>query len=165
MNHESIGLLFDYNYWANGLILDAAGRLTAEQYTAPVPGLSMGSLRGTLVHTLAAEHVWRLRLMDDQSPTSILSEDDLPAFDSLRRFWVEEEAVMRAGLPRLTGEVLARRLAYRTTAGTPMEETTWHLLAHLINHGTQHRAEAAVALTAFGRSPGDVDLIVYLRRG
>jgi uncharacterized damage-inducible protein DinB len=32
---------------------------------------------------------------------------------------------------------------------------------HLLNHGTQHRSEAAVLLTAADRSPGDLDLIDY----
>jgi uncharacterized damage-inducible protein DinB len=32
---------------------------------------------------------------------------------------------------------------------------------HLLNHDTQHRSEAAVLLTAAGRSPGDLDLVDY----
>ena len=36
-------------------------------------------------------------------------------------------------------------------------------LAHLANHGTQHRSEAAMLLTSYGYSPDDLDLIVFLR--
>ena len=163
MNLEAINLLFDYNYWANRRILSATEGLSADQYLTAVPGLSMGSLRGTLVHALAAEHIWRLRCMEGQSPTSLLREDDLPTFGQLRQVWAEEETAMRAGLARLTDGALTGRLSYLTTNGKPMAETLWQLLAHLVNHGTQHRAEAAVALTAFGHSPGDVDMIIYMR--
>jgi uncharacterized damage-inducible protein DinB len=38
----------------------------------------------------------------------------------------------------------------------------WQLLAHIANHGTQHRSEAAEMLTQIGRSPGDLDLMQYL---
>jgi uncharacterized damage-inducible protein DinB len=163
MNRDDITLLFDYNYWANGRILGAAEGLTDEQYTADVAGLSHGSIRVTLVHTLTAEQLWRQRCLEGVSPTALLREADYPTLEALWALWTEEEAAMRAGLARLTDERLAGRLAYRTTGGAPMEDTLWQLLAHLVNHGTQHRAEAAVALTAFGHSPGDVDLIVYLR--
>ena len=163
MNREEILLLFDYGYWANERILNAAENLTRDQYTAAVTGLSMGSTHATLVHTLAAERIWRQRIVDGLSPMALLSEADAPTFEDLRRLWADEEAAMRAGLAGLTDEALAGRLAYRMTNGQPNEETLWQLLAHLVNHGTQHRAEAAVALTAFGCSPGDIDLIVYMR--
>jgi uncharacterized damage-inducible protein DinB len=164
MNRDDITLLFNYNYWANARILNAAEGLDGDQYTATIPGLSMGSLRKTLVHTLAAERIWRQRCVNGESPTNLLNESDCPTLESLRQQWAEEEAAVRAGLAHMRDETLAGRLAYRTTDGQPKEETLWQLLAHLVNHGTQHRAEAAVALTAFGHSPGDVDMIVYLRQ-
>jgi uncharacterized damage-inducible protein DinB len=38
-------------------------------------------------------------------------------------------------------------------------------MAHLVNHGTQHKTEAAAILTGFGHSPGDIDLILYFNKG
>jgi uncharacterized damage-inducible protein DinB len=37
----------------------------------------------------------------------------------------------------------------------------WQMLAHVVNHGTQHRAEAAALLTTVSRSPGDLDMIDF----
>jgi uncharacterized damage-inducible protein DinB len=37
----------------------------------------------------------------------------------------------------------------------------WLTLAHVVNHSTQHRSEAAEALTMMGHSPGDLDLGLY----
>jgi len=35
-------------------------------------------------------------------------------------------------------------------------------MLHQVNHGTQHRSEAAMVLTRFGRSPGLLDFLYYL---
>ncbi len=70
---------------------------------------------------------------------------------------------MRAQLEALSDERLMGLVHYRTTKGVPYEAVLWTLLAHLVNHGTQHRSEAGIALTAYGHSPGDLDMLFFFR--
>ena len=57
---EYFKTLYDYNYWANAKILNTTEQITDEQLFAPTHD-SYGSLRGTFVHTMSAEWVWRTR--------------------------------------------------------------------------------------------------------
>jgi uncharacterized damage-inducible protein DinB len=153
--------LYAYNDWANERILTQAAGLTPEQLLAPA-AVPHGNLRDTLVHILGAEWIWRRRWEGD-SPPAVLSADDFPTLEALAAAFAAERAARQAYLAGLSDEALHRSLAYTTTDGRAMQNTLWHLLAHLVNHGTQHRSEAAVLLTEFGRSPGNLDLITYLR--
>jgi uncharacterized damage-inducible protein DinB len=70
---------------------------------------------------------------------------------------------MRAYLTALTDEALGQTVKYKTTKGVPFENVLWHLLAHVVNHGTQFRSEAGVALTGYVQSPGDLDMLAFFR--
>ena len=161
MDIAAIHSLFDYNYWVNQRILETAAGLSKEQFTAPGP-LSHGSVHDTLVHTLDAESVWRQRCQGS-SPESFLSQDDFPDLDSLARRSHEEEKAMRFYLAGLTDGDLTSIIRYTRTGGTWYETPLWQILLHVINHGTQSRSEAAVLLTQFGHSPGDLDYMIFLR--
>jgi uncharacterized damage-inducible protein DinB len=162
MNKADILTLYDYNYWANARVLHAAARVMPEQFVVAAP-VSHGSLRGALVHIFGAEVVWRLRCQEGISPPAMPAESEFPTLEPLVQSWQVEEKAMRAYLDSLPEADFERRVRYQTTTGVPYENILWHLLVHLVNHGTQFRAEASVVLTGYGHSPGDLDMILYFR--
>ncbi len=164
MKKSDVLTLFEYNYWASRLILKAAAGLSTEQFVAPVR-LSFGSLRGTLVHTYGAEHLWRLRCQEGISPGVMPAEAGFPDLATLIQAWEQEEHAMRAYLASLSDDDLQRTIRYTNTRGVPYETILWQILEHVVNHGTQFRSEAGVALTESGHSPGDVDFIFFIRQG
>ena len=159
MNKPDITLLYKYNQWSNKKILDAVAKVTQEQFLAPA-SFPHGGLRSTLVHALFAEWIWRQR-WEGTSPTVRLKPEDFPTFESLRTRWVEEEKLLMAFVESVTDERLNSKFSYKATDGQSHERILWQAMAHLINHGTQHKAEAAALLTDFGQSPGDIDMILY----
>lgn len=160
MNKQDILTLYKYNQWANAKILEAATNATREQYLAPA-SFPHGGLRSTLVHAMSAEWIWRKR-WEGASPTSLLKPEEFPTFESLSTRWAEEEQQLMDFVERLTDERLNGTIDYTNTSGKPFTRTLWHMMVHMINHGTQHRTEAAAMLTELGHSPGDLDFIYFL---
>ena len=163
MNKQDIQLLYKYNSWANSRILDAAENLTEEQFLAPAL-YPHGGLRGTLTHILFAEWLWRLR-WQGESPTVRMKPEDFVTFNSLCVRWVQEEKLLMDFVDGLKEEKLDNTFNYYTTEGEPLQRILWQAMAHVVNHGTQHRSEAAAMLTELGYSPGDIDLMLFLREG
>jgi uncharacterized damage-inducible protein DinB len=161
MNKQDIQLLYKYNDWANKRILDAAAQVTAEQFLAPA-SYPHGGLRNTLTHILFAEWIWRTRWLGE-SPSQRIKPEEFSNFDLLRTRWLDEEKALRAFVDSLTDEKLNAPFQYKNTRGDKMENILWQVMAHVVNHGTQHRSEAAAMLTEFTHSPGDIDLIMFLR--
>lgn len=162
---KTIIKLYQYNYWANQLILERTAQVTEAQFTAPSKCSSAGSLRGALVHTLSAEWIWRSRCQLEISPSAMLQQADFPTLALIKNRWQAEETAMLTYLEALTDDDLNQTIAYTNTSGTTSFETQLgDILHHLVLHGMQHRSEMAAILTDFGQSPGDIDFITFLRR-
>jgi len=160
MNKHDITLLYKYNQWANAKILNAALQVTNDQFLASAT-FPHGGLRGTLVHTLFAEWIWRHR-WEGTSPVIRLKPEDFPSLEALRTRCADEEKLLMAFVDNVTDDRLNSHFFYTTTKGEPHERILWQAMVHVVNHGTQHRSEAAALLTDFGHSPGDIDLIYFL---
>jgi uncharacterized damage-inducible protein DinB len=160
MNKQDILTLYKYNQWTTAKILNCAANVTHEQFVAPA-SFPHGGLRGTLVHTLFAEWLWRNR-WEGTSLTLRFKPEDFPDFESLHRRWMAEEDKLMAFAESLTDEKLNAKFSYTDTKGRLFERVLWQAMMHVVNHGTQHKTEAAAMLTELGHSPGDIDLIYYL---
>jgi uncharacterized damage-inducible protein DinB len=156
---DYVRCVYDYGYWARDRILNKVSQLDRGAYVADAK-LDYGSIRGTLVHILEREATWLARW--EGRADQLLSEQELPTFETLREAWSREETKMRAFVQRLSDPMLLDVVEYESTlSGRRYAIPLWQMMTHLAHHGAQHRSEVALALTQLGYSPGDLDLIVY----
>ncbi len=171
MDADLLRTLFAYNAWANARIFERASEVPEAEYFEPAPGLSFGNLHATLVHIVVAELVWLARwhgdlpddALKDARKADQLAETEIRTFVAVEALWRLESKKQLAFFASLTNEIAASPLSYQTQYGEPNVQPLEQLIVHVVNHGTQFRAEAAVRLTQLAKSPGDLDLIIYLR--
>ncbi len=153
MRLADIRYLFGYERWGTKKILAVLDGVPDEIWgaTGVVGDRGLGAI---LVHQLGAHQRWRLGLSgDDEAARAARPErQPLPSPAALEAAWAVEWDALDAWLDTLDDAWLAR-----TDENVPH----WQMLAHVANHGTQHRSEAAALLTAARRSPGDLDMIFY----
>lgn len=162
MDADYFRALFGHSYWARDKILEQVAQLSQEDYVAP-RALDYGSVRATLVHNLSAEAGYLARLRGEQLEPPI-NEESVPTVAALRERWEVEQEKSQPYLTQLADADLKgefRQVSPRT--GEETVNTVWWLLAQCLNHSTQHRSEVALAITQLGHSPGDLDVIRYLR--
>ena len=151
--------LYEYNRWANGLMLEAAAALTPEQLFLE-HGHSWGSVHGVLVHMMSAEWIW-LRRWLGESPKSVLNPVNFTDLEAIRLHWGKIESELSAFVTKQTEEGLQRPIAYTNTRGQFFTLPLWQLLAHLANHGTHHRGELVAMFALLGASHPEDELYRY----
>ena len=158
INREDIQLLLRYNDWANDKVLNCAEQVTSQQLSA-ANDFGWGSLRGALVHLMEAEYAWRV-LLKDGDHIEWLQPEDFPDVAAIRQRWITERAEFWRYIDGLSDEDLSSAISYQ--GDEIRHRVLWHCLAHVVNHGTQHRAECAALMTGFGCSPGNLDFTEFL---
>lgn len=152
----------DYHYWARDRLLDAAERLSPDDWTRDL-GSSFTSVRDTLVHIYAAEWIWCSR-WQGHSPTAMPRGDAFGDVATLRRAWSELEATMHLVLDQFAHDGIDRVVEYRDTKGTAWHQVFWQLLQHVVNHASHHRGQATTMMRQLRASPrASMDLITFYR--
>lgn len=152
--------LYSYNYDANTRLVQAATKVDSETYYTQ-DGYSHGSLHGLLFHLLRTEHVWRTILQTGLGPNPPLAIEDFPDLPSMESRWRAEQQAMLIYINSLSDDEIDGEIEAIDWRGVTHTMKRWFILQHVILHGMQHRSEAAVLLTRYGQSPGNLDLIFY----
>lgn len=152
---EAIRNLYEYNEWANDQVLEAASKLSEEELGRQM-GASYGSVSGSLGHLAGAQIVWLARWRGSP-PEDLSALQGARPFEAVREMAEKSQVALRGFVESLREDELTSDLAYVDSRGVSHHRPLWQLMLHVANHGTQHRSEAALAVTSLGSSPGDLD--------
>ena len=167
MTIDDIRLLYQYDRWANNRVLQAASRLSAEEFTRDLGG-SFRSVRDALVHIIGGEWIW-LRYWKEPPTSSALvtglrqrrdllfNPGSFPNVATVQLKWAEVENEQTEFVNDMTDELLDRMLPFRAT-----QVRLAHLMQHVANHSTYHRGQVALMMRQLSAEPVATDFHVFL---
>jgi uncharacterized damage-inducible protein DinB len=143
--------LFEYDRYANQIILE-----TIRKVNDPEKPVKL------MAHLLSAQQVWLSRCKS-LPLTGVVLWPDWPA-DTLAAVIAENGSQWVEHLKTLEPQAFEAPINYQDTKGNSYENKLSDILAHAINHGTHHRAQAGQHLIVAGvEQLPPADYIVYLR--
>lgn len=149
--------IFKFNLWANLQMLDACASLDSAVLEASAPG-TLGSIRETLLHIIAAEEGYVSRFTSQRPERSQRDGDGFPGLDELRRRAIQSgEALIAIGESFVPGRVLQIR-----HEGKIHDVSAIVVLIQAITHAVDHRSQVATILSQHGATPPEIDGWAYL---
>ncbi|MEM8862993.1 MAG: DinB family protein [Chloroflexota bacterium] len=152
--------VFGYHFWANGQILKKSAQLSEQDFVEDF-GVGRGSLQLTIFHMLRTEDIWFQLMNEGQLLQPPLESSDFLTLETIRNQWDEVEKNYLKYLDQSTESDFEEIVQVIDQNGVKTPIQRWRMLQHVLYHGAQHRAEAAMVLTHLGHSPGDLDFIFY----
>jgi uncharacterized damage-inducible protein DinB len=159
MNADAFRHFYDYHFTENRKIWDSyVTQLSDEQFTQDV-AYSYGSVRDQIVHLMNVDESWfdGLQGVEPSEPFPSANLDDRA---SIRAHWDSVEQNMRNYLAELQDDML-----FAKPIKEPEEDKdliVWQVLLHVVNHGTDHRAQILRFLNDLGVKTSSQDYIFYV---
>ena len=154
MTAADVRLLFEYNAWANRLLMNAASRLSAEQFVHDM-GASFGSVRSTLLHIVIGEWRW-LQFWLEQPFDHDWPPANHPSVAAVESFHAEVAEKQRAFVYALTDGDLQRSRLVRGR-----ERPLVHTVYHVLQHSAYHRGQVVTLLRQLGHEPPTTDFLAF----
>lgn len=157
MNAEAFRQYYDYHF--------AENRKTWEWYIVPLSqeqfvqavDYSVGSVRNQVVHMINVDNAWFSDLRGDDAP-EFLEDDSVNNRDTIRAYGDAVEQKMRDYLANLQDEMLLQK---PFSEGEDKDLILWQILLHVVNHGTDHRAQLLRILHDLDVKTGPQDYVFY----
>ena len=155
-----INTIWHYNYWAHHQMLDCVSHISETDFKREVD-YSMGSVHRQVVHVMWAESIWYARINGLPRPEYTVT--DYPTLAAIRDKWSDIEAQWRAYLDRLTETELHSTFDYVRGNNEAITSVVYEILWHIVNHGTDHRAQILQLSHTYGAPTFEQDMFFYFR--
>lgn len=157
MSVDILRHFFDYHFSENRSLWDQHIMVLSQaQFVQDTP-YSVGSVRNQLVHLMSVDDVWFSGLRGGDFPGD-LDPADFADRGVLRTHWDGVEARMREYLKDLRDDMLFDK----PLDGEDENLAVWQVLLHVVNHGTDHRAQVLRMLHDLGTKTTAQDYIFYV---
>ena len=157
MNTDSFRHFYEYHFAENRNLWDQyILSLSQEQFTQSVD-YSLGSVRNHIVHLMSVDNTWFCGLRREEIP-DMLEPVHFHNREKIREHWDIVEQNMRDYLASLEDDVLNEK----PLDGDDKDLTVWQVLLHVVNHGTDHRAQLLRILHDMGMKTTSQDYIFYV---
>jgi len=158
MNADAFRQLYDYHFAENRSLWDHfIVSLPHERFVQPI-NYSMGSICNQIVHMMSVDDTWfsPLRGLEVPEPLDPASFNDRAL---IRAHWDTVEQNMRGYLAQLRDDMLMEK---PFPEGEDQDLIVWQVLLHVVNHGTDHRAQVLRLLNDTGMRTPPQDFIFYV---
>jgi uncharacterized damage-inducible protein DinB len=161
MKIEYFRTLWDYNYGLHARVWECIDHISDGQFVEEVD-YSIGSIRNHYVHLASVDRRWLARLTGAVLPEG-LKYGDFPTRKEVRVRWEQVAADMLSYINNLSEAQLDDVVQYDIPhRGGTKRSLRWHILLHIANHGTDHRAQVLPILFRLGAPTLEQDLIIHL---
>ncbi|MCU0485593.1 MAG: DinB family protein [Anaerolineales bacterium] len=159
MNASAFRQFYDYHFTENRKLWELCAHLLIYEQFIQDAGYSHGSVREQILHLMCVDDVWfsELQGIEPLEPPPAVDFDDR---EKLRAHWDHIEQNMRSYLAEIQDDTL-----FDKPIKEPEEDQgliVWQVLLHVVNHGTDHRAQLLRQLNDLGVKTTSQDYIFYV---